>query len=46
MKTKQSYFAPECEFLFEMEPAVLCASPTTLDPLIEDNDTVVWEDNN
>jgi hypothetical protein len=41
MITKQKYTVPKCELMFDMEAFVLCAS-TTLDPLVEDNDTIVW----
>jgi len=43
MNTKQHYTAPESELVFDYVAMVLCAS-TTLDPLIEDNDLIRWDE--
>jgi len=43
MFKKTTYTVPDCELMFDIEAIVLCAS-TTLDPLVEDTDTIVWDD--
>lgn len=43
MNTKRHYTAPECDFMFDEENLILCAS-TNLDPILEDDSDIVWED--
>lgn len=44
MFTKPTYTVPECELMFDIEAFVLCESTAVLDPLVEDTDTIVWDD--